>query len=80
VVDFFFMLSGFVIAYAYDDRWTRMMQWEVQPTNMTSSIFHTGVVVIRGKAGLPVTVAVAARSPAPCTVRDPTDVCSALRQ
>jgi peptidoglycan/LPS O-acetylase OafA/YrhL len=23
-VDFFFMLSGFVVAYAYDDRWTRM--------------------------------------------------------
>ena len=23
-VDFFFMLSGFVISYAYDDRWTRM--------------------------------------------------------
>lgn len=26
-VDFFFMLSGFVIAYAYDDRWGRMSQW-----------------------------------------------------
>src|SRR5580698_2321779 len=23
-VDFFFALSGFVVAYAYDDRWTRM--------------------------------------------------------
>src|SRR5258708_29274927 len=23
-VDFFFGLSGFVVAYAYDDRWTRM--------------------------------------------------------
>ena len=23
-VDFFFLLSGFVIAYAYDDRWNRM--------------------------------------------------------
>src|SRR5580698_5405796 len=23
-VDFFFVLSGFVVAYAYDDRWTRM--------------------------------------------------------
>ena len=23
-VDFFFMLSGFVIGYAYDDRWDRM--------------------------------------------------------
>ena len=26
-VDFFFLLSGFVIAYAYDDRWSRMTQW-----------------------------------------------------
>ncbi len=26
-VDFFFILSGFVIGYAYDDRWERMMQW-----------------------------------------------------
>jgi peptidoglycan/LPS O-acetylase OafA/YrhL len=27
-VDFFFLLSGFVIAYAYDDRWSSMSQWE----------------------------------------------------
>jgi peptidoglycan/LPS O-acetylase OafA/YrhL len=27
-VDFFFLLSGFVIAYAYDDRWASMTQWE----------------------------------------------------
>ncbi len=28
-VDFFFLLSGFVIAYAYDDRWTQGMgQWD----------------------------------------------------
>lgn len=27
-VDFFFLLSGFVIAYAYDDRWTRMTSWD----------------------------------------------------
>ena len=26
-VDFFFVLSGFVIGYAYDDRWERMTQW-----------------------------------------------------
>lgn len=26
-VDFFFMLSGFVIGYAYDDRWDRMTTW-----------------------------------------------------
>ncbi|MBF4505464.1 acyltransferase [Flavobacterium sp. JLP] len=27
-VDFFFLLSGFVVAYAYDDRWGRMTQLE----------------------------------------------------
>lgn len=27
-VDFFFLLSGFVVAYAYDHRWERMTQWE----------------------------------------------------
>ena len=27
-VDFFFVLSGFVVAYAYDDRWSRMTQWD----------------------------------------------------
>jgi peptidoglycan/LPS O-acetylase OafA/YrhL len=27
-VDFFFVLSGFVVAYAYDDRWEKMTQWD----------------------------------------------------
>lgn len=27
-VDFFFVLSGFVIGYAYDDRWDRMTLWD----------------------------------------------------
>lgn len=27
-VDFFFVLSGFVIGYAYDDRWERMTTWD----------------------------------------------------
>lgn len=27
-VDFFFILSGYVIGYAYDDRWGRMSAWE----------------------------------------------------
>jgi peptidoglycan/LPS O-acetylase OafA/YrhL len=27
-VDFFFLLSGFVVAYAYDDRWPGMSQWD----------------------------------------------------
>ncbi len=26
-VDFFFILSGYVISYAYDDRWTKMSLW-----------------------------------------------------
>ena len=26
-VDFFFVLSGFVIGYAYDDRWDKMIIW-----------------------------------------------------
>ena len=27
-VDFFFILSGFVIGYAYDDRWNKMTTWQ----------------------------------------------------
>lgn len=27
-VDFFFILSGFVLSYAYDDRWTTMSTWQ----------------------------------------------------
>jgi peptidoglycan/LPS O-acetylase OafA/YrhL len=27
-VDFFYLLSGFVVAYAYDDRWGKMSQWD----------------------------------------------------
>lgn len=27
-VDFFFVLSGFVIGYAYDDRWNKMTTWQ----------------------------------------------------
>jgi peptidoglycan/LPS O-acetylase OafA/YrhL len=27
-VDFFFVLSGFVVAYAYDDRWEKMTKWD----------------------------------------------------
>ena len=27
-VDFFYVLSGFVIGYAYDDRWDRMSYWD----------------------------------------------------
>jgi len=27
-VDFFFLLSGFVVGYAYDDRWGKMSRWD----------------------------------------------------
>ena len=27
-VDFFFLLSGFVVAYAYDDRWGKLTKWD----------------------------------------------------
>lgn len=27
-VDFFFLLSGFVVGYAYDERWARMSSWD----------------------------------------------------
>lgn len=27
-VDFFFVLSGFVVSYAYDDRWSKMTTWD----------------------------------------------------
>jgi peptidoglycan/LPS O-acetylase OafA/YrhL len=27
-VDFFFLLSGFVVAYAYNDRWGKLTQWD----------------------------------------------------
>ncbi len=46
-VDFFFLLSGFVVAYAYDDRWPRMSRWEftkrrlirLQPMVILGSVF-----------------------------------------
>lgn len=46
-VDFFFVLSGFVIGYAYDDRWDRMSTWtffkrrliRLQPMVIFGSVF-----------------------------------------
>ena len=38
-VDFFFMLSGFVISYAYDDRWKTTSQIVQQPTANSLSIW-----------------------------------------
>jgi peptidoglycan/LPS O-acetylase OafA/YrhL len=56
-VDFFFLLSGFVIAYAYDDRWGAMGQWEfykrrlirLQPMVVLGSVF--GAVLFYVQAG-----------------------------
>ncbi|RTQ50107.1 acyltransferase [Hymenobacter gummosus] len=34
-VDFFFLLSGFVVGYAYDDRWGRMSSWDFAKIRLT---------------------------------------------
>jgi len=55
-VDFFFMLSGFVIAYAYDDRWGGMSQWEfykrrlirLQPMIIVGSVIGAVLFAFQG--------------------------------
>ena len=55
-VDFFFLLSGFVIAYAYDDRWARMGQWEfykrrlirLQPMVVLGSVIGAALFAFQG--------------------------------
>ncbi len=55
-VDFFFLLSGFVIAYAYDDRWGGMGQWEfykrrlvrLQPMVVLGSVIGAALFVFQG--------------------------------
>ena len=42
-VDFFFVLSGFVIGYAYDDRWDRMTTWGFFKRRLTR--LHPMVIV-----------------------------------
>lgn len=42
-VDFFFILSGFVIGYAYDDRWDRMSTWGFFKRRLTR--LHPMVIV-----------------------------------
>lgn len=54
-VDFFFLLSGFVVAYAYDDRWGGMTQWEfykrrlvrLQPMVILGSIIGAALFVFQ---------------------------------
>lgn len=40
-VDFFFVLSGFVIGYAYDDRWEKM-RWHLAAAgqSLLSAVYH----------------------------------------
>ena len=60
-VDFFFLLSGFVVAYAYDDRWSRMSQWDfykrrlirLQPMAVLGSIFGAALFYFQGGHAFP---------------------------
>lgn len=55
-VDFFFILSGFVIGYAYDDRWTKMTTGQffkrrlirLHPMVILGAIFGTVAFLIQG--------------------------------
>lgn len=54
-VDFFFLLSGFVIAYAYDDRWEKMTQWgfykrrltRLQPMVIVGTVIGAGLFYLQ---------------------------------
>jgi peptidoglycan/LPS O-acetylase OafA/YrhL len=60
-VDFFFLLSGFVIAYAYDDRWARMGQREfylrrlirLQPMVVLGSLLGAALFYLQAGALFP---------------------------
>ncbi|WP_267387096.1 acyltransferase [Sphingomonas sp. GC_Shp_3] len=60
-VGFFFLLSGFVIAYAYDDRWGRMTQWRfykrrlirLQPMVVLGSLFGAALVYLQASSVFP---------------------------
>ena len=55
-VDFFFILSGFVIGYAYDDRWSKMGTWEffkrrlirLHPMVIFGSLFGGAMFYLQG--------------------------------
>ena len=55
-VDFFFLLSGFVISYAYDDRWHKMTQWDfykrrlirLQPMVVMGSVIGAALFYFQG--------------------------------
>lgn len=60
-VDFFFLLSGFVVAYAYDDRWPRMSQWDfykrrlirLQPMIVIGSLIGAALFYFQRSAAFP---------------------------
>jgi peptidoglycan/LPS O-acetylase OafA/YrhL len=60
-VDFFFLLSGFVVAYAYDDRWSKMTQWDfykrrlvrLQPMVIMGSIIGAALFYFQAGAAFP---------------------------
>jgi len=60
-VDFFFLLSGFVVAYAYDDRWAKMTQWDfykrrlirLQPMVIMGSLIGAALFYFQGSGVFP---------------------------
>jgi len=60
-VDFFFVLSGFVVAYAYDDRWGKMTRWDfykrrlvrLQPMVIMGSIIGAVLFYFQVSAAFP---------------------------
>jgi len=60
-VDFFFLLSGFVVAYAYDDRWGKMTQWDfykrrlvrLQPMVILGSIIGAALFYFQAGSAFP---------------------------
>ena len=60
-VDFFFALSGFVIGYAYDDRWGKMTTWgffkrrliRLHPLVMLGTLFGMSVFYMTDCSFLP---------------------------
>lgn len=60
-VDFFFVLSGFVIGYAYDDRWDRMTEWgyfkrrlvRLHPLVVSGTVIGAALFFFGDHAGFP---------------------------
>ena len=64
-VDFFFLLSGFVVAYAYDDRWPRMSAWNfykrrlirLQPMIILGSVIGAALFYLQRGSAFPLVAA-----------------------